>query len=138
MPININWTDENRNVVIIDLRAGDWDWNEYDIAMDQATEMFNSVDHDIAVMLLSTPALPKGNAISHAQRAMNKQPSQVKLYVLVGGNMFTRTMSNILMRLYPKMRIVFTSTVEDGYKLAAENGFEIDAQSADAIHQNNA
>lgn len=138
MTINVHWIDEHKTVLILDLHSGDWGWNELDAAIDKSKEMFNLVEHDVAVIVLSAPALPVGNGLPHARRAMIDQPAQVKLCVVVGGNMFTRTMNNVLMRLYPKMRIIFAASAEEAYKLVAEHGFQIDPKSADAILRKNA
>ena len=128
MTIDIHWANADKTLLIFDLHAGDWDWPQYDEAVDQAAALFRTLDHEVAIILLSAPTLPKGDAMRHAQRALKIQPPNVKLYILVGGNMFTRTMNNILMRLYPKMRIIFTASESEAYNIVAEHGFRAEAQ----------
>src|SRR5690348_3571208 len=101
MPITMHWVDESKQVFIFDLHTGDWTWREYDLAVDEALELFSNIDHDFAAVVLSASAMPEGNAMIHLARAGRLQPSHLKLYIIVGGNSLIRTFNNIFSRMYP-------------------------------------
>lgn len=122
MPITMRWASEH--VFIFDLHLGDWSWSQYDIAVEQAMQIIKSADHDIAAIVLAAPTFPDGNAITHFLRVIKLQPTNLKLYIVVGGNAVTRTMNRILMQMYPKTRIIFAASETEAYKFAGEHGFQ--------------
>ena len=127
MPISMRWADDSKRIFVFDLHTGDWTWSQYDLAVDEGFERVKTVEHDVAAIILSASAFPEGNAITHLIRVVRLQPDNLKLYVVVGGNAFTRTTNNILMRMYTKIRIIFAATETDAYQLAAEHGFFADS-----------
>lgn len=91
MSINVTWDNDNRTAIRLDFN-GQWNWEEYDDAIDSAYFMIAEVGHKVNIITnLSRDAmLPVDESVRHFQRALRQMPSNVGLTVTSGGNSFSR------------------------------------------------
>lgn len=100
-----------------------FDWSEYDAAADETWAAIRTVDHIVDVIVITPPgiSMPKGVPMSHLKRAFLTQPPNLGVIVFVGLNLVFKTLSKILIRLYPPAgrHVRFAASLADAYAILA-------------------
>ena len=91
MTIMVSWDNEEKTAIRLDF-SGQWNWEEYDDAIDTAYFMIAEIGHkvDIITNLARDSAVPGDESLRHFQRALRQMPTNVDLTITSGGNSFSR------------------------------------------------
>ena len=91
MGITVTWDNEDRTILRLDINR-QWNWDEYDDAIDMAYFMITEIGHkvDLITDLSRDTAVPGDEAVRHFQRAFRLRPANVGQTITSGGNSFSR------------------------------------------------
>jgi hypothetical protein len=89
MGINAVWDDEDQTVLRLEFE-GSWVWKDYDVAIEEAYRMLQSVSNPVDVMLnLSDSAtVPPLKSLKSFQRTLSLKPANVRMFIAVGSDSF--------------------------------------------------
>lgn len=97
MKIKVDWCN-SENTIILQKRAPDWEWEDFDVAVDQYVSLAGSVDHNVAIIVdcRDAPNPPSSSVLGHYRRADRMKPDNLVLMVIVSTRGFMETMGRIL------------------------------------------
>ena len=131
MPVNIEWDNEAKTIIRMEL-VGNWTWDEAYRGAQQGYAMLETVDHEVGVLmdLRNSKAIPS-NAITHARIMIKQRHPRTGLTVFVGTTTFFTALWNVFSRLYTllarQQNSVFAPTMEDARRmLSAKYGVSED------------
>jgi len=106
MPIQVDWYDKSKNIMLM-VFEGNWTLDELYDAMQQQTEMAQSVGHKVdSITDFSSAGDMPPNILSHFPSIASKIPTQMDRTVMVGvNNRFLQTTSGIFSRIYRKLEM---------------------------------
>jgi len=102
MPIDINWDNDQKDVLRWDLN-GRWDWDDIHDAVTRSVEIRKLVEHrrDIAVIINLQHFTPLSTgALKETRKALLIRPENRELVVVVGRSAYTRSIVDIFRRRY--------------------------------------
>ncbi len=104
MGILVDWVDENQTALQYTL-SGAWTWEALDVAIQRATELLDSSEKPVYVIIdmSRSPVLPffrLKNLRTIAEAPTTNHPNN-KGFLLVGANRFVRSMMKIFQQYFP-------------------------------------
>ena len=102
MPIDINWDNDQKDVLRWDLN-GRWDWDDIHDAVTRSVAIRKLVEHrrDIAVIINLQHFTPLSTgALKETRKALLIRPENRELVVVVGRSAYTRSIVDIFRRRY--------------------------------------
>jgi hypothetical protein len=101
MLIKLTWDDEEKTIVRYNFEKG-WGWNDLNNAFSEAALLFNSVPHEVNVIMdFRDASLIPQNALSHIQRGFkNPKPTNVGLTVIITPTRFLQTMVDAAQKVF--------------------------------------
>jgi hypothetical protein len=134
MGIHVEWANRERTLLIYSF-SGNWDWNDYHAASEQARSMTAASAQQVDVILdfRQTNALPQGvmRQFSSSFRSMAQQVHHVDRMVIVGATGLLVIISNVLRNSYPQVtaKVLEAPTLEKAYTLLGLNAQNTTASS---------
>jgi len=102
MSIEVVWGNLDKTYVYIKV-VGDWTWEEYQVSVESANELIQSVTHEVCIIthLTDTKAqqLPSG-AFSQWRRSLKHTPKNLQLIILVPGRPVIRLFLDTAQRIF--------------------------------------
>lgn len=120
MPVSIRF--ENDNHIVVWEFEGTWTWEEYYDRRREANAVIELCNHpvDMIVDMTRSRILPQ-NAMSHAGKAVQMAPTNLRKTIFVGSNQFFRIFFRMFTQLYGALRpggemnYVMVATVAEAY-----------------------
>ncbi len=124
MSININWVDENKEIILIKYEKR-WTWTEFQEAVDTTNAMINAVNHPVVEIhdTLEGAVLPQGNIIAQGKQAFAGAADNVSLIIVVVNSSIIQTFLSLVAKFIPNGRghiIKTVSTMEEANRLSQE------------------
>ena len=118
MPIKYSWEDASQEILLFDLTIGDWTWEQYDRIVDEVFAIVQAIPHTVSVIILPPPHNPHGSPLPHLQRVLALHPKNIDVFVLVNANYFTRSINQLMIKLYPQLskRLIFVRDIDEAHK----------------------
>lgn len=102
MPIQVNWGNEAKTVVVFEF-LGDWTWDEYYQGRKRGIALGNEVPHVVNLIVdYSQSSMFPRNMLSHFGSSMDHNPKEFDLAVIVTESAFAIAMLNVLSKLRKK------------------------------------
>src|SRR5262245_50437159 len=124
MPIQVNWDDESKTIIHVNVE-GDWTWDEFYQSLDQGGALLDSANHrvDFIVHMENSKTMPMG-ALNHGRKIMTMDHPNRGLTVYTGDTGLMKALLQIGRRMEPeaveKYDHAFTPTDEDARKIILE------------------
>lgn len=125
MAINVKWADESQSAIVYELK-GKWTWDELFIAIDEAVQLLDSINHSVNIIIdvsesQYTPPLSVANLRRVANAPTMSHPN-TQLLILVGANQFIKIMFQVFSRLFPHAasRYRMMKTLEEALSVVAK------------------
>ncbi|MCL4255967.1 MAG: hypothetical protein KJ043_19575 [Anaerolineae bacterium] len=131
MPINVVWDDEEKTIVR-QTYGQEISIAEYYDGVKKRLELISSVDHPVDLIIDLRGANTNLKGVLTASRYANKHvPPNQRFVVLVGANLFVKSLVNVLGKILPKISntIYFVETPEVAKQLIDENRAKWTAQN---------
>src|SRR5687768_8022939 len=105
MSIIVDWYNDN-HTAIVHRHIGDWTWEELFVALDQAVQLMNTVNHKVNVISdfrqsrhisFMRPTILQKIADAPIRKQRNRG-----LYFVIGANSFVKALYGIFNKLYPR------------------------------------
>jgi len=118
--ITIEWFDDKKKLFVYRFE-NDWQWPDYQQAIDEASEMMAEVEHDINILMDVTrvKTLPPG-AISHIRKAFaNPRAKNIQLTVIAGASPFMVRIAEVVQKISSTLNwdYVVVGTLEEAYEI---------------------
>lgn len=135
MPVTVDWDDEARTIVRMNM-IGSWTWEEAYAGADNGYAILDSVPYEVGVIIdFSQGAGLPPNAILNARNMIHRRHPRTGLTVFVGTNSMFTALWNIFSRVYTllarKQNSVFASSVDEARQILAAV-YQRDTQPPDA------
>lgn len=102
MPLKVEWySDQKRGILLEFVQPYITTWDEYHKAIDCVCEMAQSVDHELAlIVMLHDAKMPPGAPIQQIEKATLQLPDNILLKIAITPpNSFERNVITILLRV---------------------------------------
>lgn len=125
MPVDMAWEDSSKSIMLC-TSHGEWTWDEYHTALEQAVEQFQAAQHSVDLILARAPTatMPSGSPMPHFQRAMRMMPSNVGLIIFINTSGFSRALVSIFSRIFmdrEQPRLVIVASHEEAHAVIASH-----------------
>ncbi len=124
MSINVQWDNLDRTVVMIDFHRP-WTWKEFDSAIEQMLNLFNSVNHRVDVLFdIRDGGFPPPDAIKHFRKAAEIQHPNGGLLVYIAPRVLVQFINSILKIMtvafagsgtFESPKFIFTKSLEEAH-----------------------
>lgn len=118
MPITTEWFNDTQTIALQTFQ-GDWNLTDFHQSADRIVELAGGLSHTIHLIVdfRRNTKLP-ANIMTGMRYVSKRQPDNLGLVVVVGANLFARTMVNMTHHLLPNMRnIRLADTLEEAAAL---------------------
>ena len=119
MPIQISWDNPQKTASLWQFE-GRWTWADFYDAQQQHRALIQGRDDQIDVIadLSNSPSLP-ANAFSRYKNARVNTGTHLGIIVLVGANLFVRSMVSVFARLNPVLgqEFFFADSIEEARQI---------------------
>ena len=130
--IEVTW-DEGDNTIMRAQMIGNWTWEDYVVASDKMLELARTVTYrvDLITDLLQSGPVPRGSASVHILRSREQKPSNFGVTVLVGADIFLKSLLQVFDQVYKKRvpASLLVNTVEEAHAVIARIRAEDEAQN---------
>jgi len=98
MPIRVSWFNESRTAIYFTF-TDPWTWNDFITADREATEMLESVNHQVSYLADFTQSrqFPHGMSLQRVRSVLNFEDSNSGMIIAFGVNPFMRVMINTML-----------------------------------------
>ncbi|HSS95563.1 MAG TPA: hypothetical protein VLK33_00955 [Terriglobales bacterium] len=115
MSINVQWDNEEHTLVRWDF-IGMWDWNDFLAAQKTSNDLISSVPHTVDIIgdVSRSPHVPPG-AMARFRTYRRNDPENAGRVVLVGANIYIKTIVDIFRGMFPKTggNFTFANSLEE-------------------------
>jgi hypothetical protein len=121
MSITVSW-DNSEHTIIQCVYQGAWTWTEFYAAVEEVNKLETSVNHKVYILLDFHSSHMPGGVPSQFKRISQIQHPNAGPMIIIGHNLFVRTMFDIFTRIQPQAaeRYRFVSHRDEAYTLIAE------------------
>ncbi|MCU0497800.1 MAG: hypothetical protein MUF87_10645 [Anaerolineae bacterium] len=122
MTIKLTWHDPEETILTA-LYDHVWNWDEFNQAMKQGSDMINAKPHWVDVVVILKTPLPSGNPIPHFRKTIQIRPKNQGKMVMVSRSSiligFIRHSAQIVEKVIgrPEDAPIFASTVEEALEI---------------------
>lgn len=120
MPIQIDWADEARTILVLKYEPG-WNWEDVHASVQRGNEMGAGIDHPYYVIndVQAAPQVPNGRAITHLRAATVSNSPMIRFVYITGTNMFAISLLSTMQKLIPALARLWkvVPKIEDAYAL---------------------
>jgi phosphotransferase system IIB component len=118
--ITVSWDNDEKTRIRVDYNDPVRSWDEYNAAVKEAADMIRSQEQTVHV--IHNPGktqMPPGNALMHVRRAIEQQPSNTGLTIMIISNPFARRILEVMIRLMAGRyrNLVMANSLEMAYQL---------------------
>ena len=98
----IEWNDTEKTILILEVRADNWDWDDSFALMRDFKAKAESVEHSIYTVIIfhDTPPTPDSAVFRNVRQITKLRPKNEVLTVFVGTNSLFRTIFNTVNKIY--------------------------------------
>jgi hypothetical protein len=122
MSIKVSWDNEAKTIIRYDFE-GDWNWEEFHVAAQEAFKLTRSVEHTVDTISNFLPGtrLP-ANAFLQFRRAMVDAPKNRGVTAIAGNSSFITRMVSVFSKVNKRLgeRLVVVASLEEARKVLAE------------------
>ena len=98
----IDWEDSEKTILVLEVQADTWDWDDTFAIMRDFKAKAESVEHSIYTVIIfhDTPPTPDSAVFRNIRQIMKLRPENELVTIFVGTNSLFRTIFNTVNKIY--------------------------------------
>lgn len=120
MAIDAKWDNPEHTVFLITVE-GKWSLDDYYIQFQRATDMLNSINRKVMLILdLSRSSAPPSRFVSTGRFAQQHQSPNIMLTIITGAPAFAQALATVMLKLFPNLGdvVTFADTLDEARQVA--------------------
>jgi hypothetical protein len=132
MPIDVEW-DNAEKTIVRQTYGREVTYNDYYDGVKKRFELISSVEHPVDLIIDLRGANPNLKGLVSAGRYASRHvPPNQRFVLLVGANLFIRSLVNTFIKILPKVsdKIYFVATLEEARKFLQEKNSQTNSSDS--------